>query len=135
MTVKMPLLRSFLRSFSLILARKLRSSFSIAFCRQRAWNSHSVQCRFRTRSAGLYWTAGWHEGQFINLALGGVDETFVFENKLAAREIALRVCLRGAIHRQFRQSAHAEQLLAEVLHLLLKARSHYPNLYPNRPVT
>src|SRR2546430_7014368 len=27
-------------------------SFSRAFCRQRSWNSHSLQCRFRTRSGG-----------------------------------------------------------------------------------
>ena len=53
MTVKMPLLRSFLRSFSLMPDSRLRSSFSIAFCRQRAWNSHSAQCRFRTRSGGV----------------------------------------------------------------------------------
>ena len=31
---------------------KLRSSFSIAFCRHLIWNSHSPQCRFRTRSGG-----------------------------------------------------------------------------------
>ena len=35
-----------------MLASRLRSSFSRAFCRQRAWNSHSPQCRFRTRSGG-----------------------------------------------------------------------------------
>ena len=35
MTVKMPLLWSFFRSFSLMPARRLRSSFSIAFRRQR----------------------------------------------------------------------------------------------------
>ena len=52
MTVKMPLLRSFWRSFALMPASRLRSSFSIAFFRQRAWNSHSAQCRFRTRSGG-----------------------------------------------------------------------------------
>ncbi len=31
---------------------RLRSSFSTAFFRQRAWNSHSAQCRFNTRSGG-----------------------------------------------------------------------------------
>ena len=25
----------------------------MAFCRQRVWNSHSSQCRFRTRSGGV----------------------------------------------------------------------------------
>ena len=52
MTVKMPLLRSFWRSFALMLDSRLRSSFSMAIFRQRAWNSHSAQCRFRTRSGG-----------------------------------------------------------------------------------
>ncbi len=68
------------------------------------------------------------EGQFIDLALGGVDEALVFEDQLAAGEIALGVCLGGAINRQFRETAHAEQFLPEVLHLLLKARAHHPNL-------
>ena len=53
MTVKMPLLFSFLRSLSAMPDKRLRSSFSIAFCLHRAWNSHSPQCRFRTRSGGL----------------------------------------------------------------------------------
>ncbi len=69
------------------------------------------------------------EGHFIDLALGGVDQALVFEDQVAAREIALGVRLTGAIHRQFRQSAHAEQFLPQVLHLLLKARAHYPNLF------
>jgi hypothetical protein len=64
------------------------------------------------------------EGHFIDLALGGVDEALVFEDELAAREIAFGVGLGGAIDRQFRKTAHAEQLLAEVLHLLLKTSAH-----------
>src|SRR5437762_6528262 len=44
--VKIPLLWNFFRSFSVMFANKLRSSFSRAFCRQRSWNSHSLQCRF-----------------------------------------------------------------------------------------
>jgi hypothetical protein len=78
------------------------------------------------------------EGQFIDLALGGVDQALVFEDQAAAGEIAFGVRLGGAIHRQFRETAHAEKFLPEILHLLLKARAHYPNLfylYPNRPVT
>ena len=50
--VKIPLLWNFFRSFPVMFANKLRSSFSRAFCRQRSWNSHSLQCRFRTRSGG-----------------------------------------------------------------------------------
>ena len=71
------------------------------------------------------------ESQFINLALGGVDVTLVFEDQLTACEIALGIRLGGAINRQFRETAHAEQFLPEVFHLLLKARAHHPNL----PVT
>src|SRR6202051_1863626 len=69
------------------------------------------------------------ESELIDLALGGVDEALVFEDELAAGEIAFGVCLAGAIHRQFRETAHAEQFLPEALHLLLKARAHYPNLF------
>jgi hypothetical protein len=52
-TVKVPLLRNFFRSLCVIPASRLRSSFSIAIFRQRPWNSHSAQCRFRTRSGGV----------------------------------------------------------------------------------
>lgn len=51
--VKMPLPWSCLRSFSFMPASRLVSSFSSASRRQRAWNSHSAQCRFRTRSGGV----------------------------------------------------------------------------------
>src|SRR6266446_8273237 len=34
------------------LARRLRSSFSIAFFLQRIWNAHSGQCLFKMRSGG-----------------------------------------------------------------------------------
>ena len=72
------------------------------------------------------------EGKFVDLALGGIDQALVFEDQLAAREIAFGVGLAGAIHRQFRETAHAEQFLPEVLHLLLKARAHLsePRIYP-----
>ena len=53
MTVKMPLPLNSVRSWLDRLLSKLRSSFSIALCRQRDWNSHSVQCRFRTKSGGV----------------------------------------------------------------------------------
>src|SRR4029077_17600387 len=69
------------------------------------------------------------EGEFIDLALGGGDEALIFENELAAREIAFGICLPGAIHRQFRETTHAEQFPPELLHLMLKARAHYPNLF------
>ena len=75
------------------------------------------------------------EGQLIDLALGGIDEALVFEHQLAASEIALGVRLGGAVHRQLRETAHAEQFLPQFLHLLLKARAHHPNLLPNLPVT
>ena len=52
MTVNMPLACSFLRSFSDMPDSRLSSSFSMACLRQRAWNSHWPQCRFRTRSGG-----------------------------------------------------------------------------------
>src|SRR5450631_3329415 len=49
----MPLLCSFLRSFSDIPDSRLSSSLSVACLRQRAWNSHWPQCRFSTRSGGV----------------------------------------------------------------------------------
>src|SRR5205809_6164247 len=50
--VKMPLLLYVFRSLDVIAESRLRSSFSIAFCLHRAWNSHSAQCRFRMSSGG-----------------------------------------------------------------------------------
>ena len=52
MTEKIPLLWNLARSFGLMPARRLKSSFSMAFSRQRFWNSHSAQCRFSARSGG-----------------------------------------------------------------------------------
>jgi hypothetical protein len=69
------------------------------------------------------------EGEFIDLALGRVDEALIFEDELAAGEIAFAVCLAGAIYRQFRETAHAKQFPPELLHLMLKTRAHYPNLF------
>src|ERR1700732_2034018 len=40
------------RSLYVMLDSRLRSFFSMAFCRHRARNSHSAQCRFRMRSGG-----------------------------------------------------------------------------------
>jgi hypothetical protein len=71
------------------------------------------------------------ERHFIDLALGGVDVALIFEDQLAARQIAFGVCLAGTINRQFRKTSHAKQSFTEILHLLLKARAHHPNL----PVT
>jgi hypothetical protein len=68
------------------------------------------------------------ECRFVNLAFRGVDQTLTFENHLATGEIAIDVSLAGAIHRLFRQSAHAEQPLAQIVEPLLKTRAHYPDL-------
>jgi hypothetical protein len=54
---------------------------------------------------------------------------------MATAEIAIYIGLAGAIHGLFRQSAHTEQLLSQIVKPLLKARAHDPYLsYPNRPV-
>ena len=71
------------------------------------------------------------EGALVNFAFGDVDEALVFEDHLAATQVAFGVCLAGAVDRQLCQSSHAEQFLPQFLHLLLKACAHYPNL----PVT
>ena len=48
------------------------------------------------------------ESEFVNLALSCINEAFIFEDELAAREVALGIGLAGAIHRQLRQTAHAK---------------------------
>jgi hypothetical protein len=78
------------------------------------------------------------ESEFVDFALGGIDQAFVFENELAAGEVAFVVSLAGAVDGEFRESAHAEEFLAEFFDLLLKtgARHGSENLvYPNLPVT
>jgi hypothetical protein len=68
------------------------------------------------------------KGSLVNFAFRIINEGLALKNHLAAREIAIQIGLTGTIHRLFRQTTHAEQLLTQIVEALLKARAHYPNL-------
>ena len=78
--------------------------------------------------------------EHANLAEEKTIARLALKNHLATGKVAIDVSLPGAVHRLFRQSAHAEQLLAKIVEPLLKTRAHSPNLsltnlpYPNLPV-
>jgi hypothetical protein len=90
------------------------------------------------------------ESRLVDFPLRRVDQALAFKNHLAAGEVTINVRLSRTIHRLLRQSTHAEQLLAQIVEALLKARAHYPTFlilirtllsrrsdkrfYPNRPV-
>ena len=44
------------------------------------------------------------------------------------RQIALNVCLAGAVDRLLGHSAHAEQACSKFVQSLMKTAAHYPNL-------
>jgi hypothetical protein len=68
------------------------------------------------------------ESEFIDFALGGVDESLALEHGVATRQITINVGLAGAIYGLLGQPAHAEQTCPKFIESLVKAATHSSNL-------